>query len=116
MKKILLISALLIASVGVAYGSSGRGCDGPSALLTNIDLDESRTHEVTQLLKSYKHVKDLAMSGRHDEIPTFIEQTNEQLSQLLSDEEFAQFKLNIAGWSEGRDYSKFKGWADKAQK
>lgn len=107
MKHLLLVSMLCVAVSGVAYASSKPDCDGPNKLLTNLDLDEARAHEVKQLLSSYKKVKTLAKSGRHSEIPHFIEDKNTQLSQLLTDEEFQQFKDNIGSWGENMDFAKF---------
>lgn len=113
MKKLLLISAICIGVSGAAYASSSYDCDGANKFVANLNLDEARAHEVEQILNSYQQVKDLAKSGRHDESPAFIEERNAQLSQVLTDEEFAQFKENVGGWAEKMDFSKFNKYAGK---
>lgn len=118
MKKLLLVSTLCIAVSGVAYASSKPDCDDANKFLTNLDLDEARAHEVKQILTSYKAVKNLAKDGRYEEIPKLIEEKNTQLGQLLTDEEFQQFKENIGSWAENMDFAKFMeyghSYADKS--
>lgn len=114
MKRLLLISAVCIAISGVAYASSKEDCGGADKFIADLNLDEARAYEVEQILSSYKEVKDLAMSGRHSEIPVFIEEMNAHLSQVLTDEEFQQFKDNVGDWADKMDFSKFEKYAGKS--
>lgn len=113
MKKLLLISALCFAATGFAYASSSQDCDGTSKLVHGLNLDGARAYEVEQILKSYKEVKDLATSGRHDDIPAFLEERHAQLSQVLTEEEFQKFKENLGDWASNMDFSKFGDYARK---
>lgn len=112
MKKLLLIGLAITGISGVAYASSGDDCEGANRFVENLNLDEARAYEVEQILSSYKQVKELAMSGQHEQIPVFIEETNAQLAEVLTEEEMQQFKENIGEWSEGKDFSKFKKFSD----
>ena len=114
MKKRLLISALCIALTGVAYASSSHECDVTKNLVANLNLDDARALEVEQILSSYKQVKDLAKSGRYEDIPLLIEDMNVQLSQVLVDEELQQFQENVGNWAESMDFSEFKKYAGKS--
>lgn len=114
MKKLFLISAVCLAISGVAYASSKEDCNGAAKFVANLNLDEARAYEVEQILSSYKEVKDLAMSGRHSEIPVFIEEMNTHLSQVLTEEEFQQFKENVGEWADKMDFSKFANYAEKS--
>lgn len=114
MKKLMLVSTLCIAATGAAYASSSYDCDGANRFVANLGLDDARAHEVEQILSSYSHVKDLAKNGRHDEVPAFIEGVNAQLSELLTDDELAQFKENVADWADKVDFSKFMKNSDKS--
>lgn len=113
MKKLLLIGLAITGISGVAHASSnGEDCDGANRFIENLNLDEARAYEVEQILSSYKQVKELAMSGQHEQIPVFIEEQNAQLAEVLTEEEMQQFKENIGEWSENKDFSKFKKFSD----
>ncbi|WP_027329075.1 hypothetical protein [Marinimicrobium agarilyticum] len=108
MKKRILAGVAIIGISGLAYASSGDGCEGASRLTDNLNLDEARAYEVEQILSSYKQVKELAMSGQHEQIPVFIEEKNTQLSEVLTEKEMQQFKENVGEWTEGKDFSKYQ--------
>lgn len=112
MKKLLLIGLAITGISGVAYASSGEDCKGASRFTENLNLDEARAYEVEQILSSYKQVKELAMSGQHEQIPAFIEETNAQLAEVLTEDEMQQFKENVGEWAETKDFSKFKKFSD----
>lgn len=108
MKKLLLIGLAITGISSVAYASSGDDCKGENRFISNLNLDEARTYEVEQILGSYKEIKELAMSGQHEQIPVFIEEKNAQLAEVLTEEEMQQFKENIGEWAEGKDFSKYQ--------
>lgn len=108
MKKLLLIGLAITGISGVAYASSGDDCKGANRFVENLNLDEARAYEVEQILSSYKQVKELAMSGQHEQIPVFIEEQNAQLAEVLTEEEMQQFKENIGEWADSKDFSKYE--------
>ncbi len=108
MKKLLLIGLAITGISGAAYVVSGEGGAGVKRFTENLNLDEARAYEVEQILSSYKEVKELAMSGQHEQIPVFIEAKNAELAEVLTDEEMQQFKENIGKWAESKDFSKYQ--------
>lgn len=115
MKKLILIGAVVMGLSGVAFAaSSAKTCDGAHRFTANLNLDPERAAQVEALLKEYKTVKTLAMSGKADQIPEFIETKNIELALILTEEEMAQFKQNVSLWAESKDFSKFKMMDGKA--
>ncbi|MDO3388225.1 hypothetical protein QWI17_20430 [Gilvimarinus sp. SDUM040013] len=115
MKKLILIGLAVIGISGVAYASSyGEDCKGANRFVENLNLDEARAYEVDQILNSYRQVGELAMSGEFDQIPVFIDEKNAELATVLTDEEMIQFKENIGEWAAGKDFSKYKKFAEMA--
>lgn len=116
MKTLLVLFAVLIGFSTLSYAGAMYGDHGTGKFLDNIDLDEARAYEAEQILMEYKEVMNLAMRGRHDEIPAFIDEQTERLKVVLTDEEFQQFQENVGKWAEGKDFSKFKmfsgNWKD----
>lgn len=114
MKKLILIGLTVAGISSMAYAASqGEECKGTDRFVQNLDLDEARAYEVEQILSSYKQVRELAMSGQHEQIPVFIEEKNAELAVVLSDEEMQQFKENIGEWAEGKDFSQYMNSAGK---
>ncbi|MDQ2077657.1 hypothetical protein [Marinimicrobium sp. ABcell2] len=107
MKKLIFVCAVLVGISSLAYAGSKADCEGANKFLTNLDLDEARAYEAEQILSDFKQVKDLAMDGRKDEIPAFIQDQIEQLKVVLTEEEYQQFQENIGEWAEDKDFSKF---------
>lgn len=117
MKKLLLIGLVITAVSGLVYASSNVAYEhGAHKFIANLNLDESRTTEVIDILNSYKQIKDLAMNGKFEEIPQFIQDKEVELAQVLSEEEMAQFKQNVGKWAEGKDFSKYQKYAEKYSK
>lgn len=112
MKKLLLIGLAITGISGVAYASYGDDCKGANRFVENLNLDEARAYEVGQILSSYKQVKNLAMSGEHEQIPLFIEQKEAELAEVLTEDELQQFKENVGEWAQSKDFSKFKKFSE----
>lgn len=113
MKKLILIGLVITGISGLAYASSDdKDCEGANRFTANLNLDEARAYEVEQILASYKQVKELAMSGQHDQIPVFIKEKNAELAEVLTEEEMQQFKENVGEWADGKDFAKYKKFAD----
>lgn len=111
MKKLILIGLTITGICGAAYASSGDDSKGVDHFVDNLNLDEARAYEVEQILSSYKEIKELAMSGQHEQIPVLIEEKNAQLAEVLTEEEMQQFKENIGKWAEGKDFSKYQKYS-----
>lgn len=107
MKKLLLIGLAITGISGVAYASYGEDCQGASRFVDNLNLDEARAYEVEQILGSFKQVKELAMSGQHEQIPVFIEARQAELAEVLTEGEMRQFKENVGNWVDSKDFSRF---------
>lgn len=116
MKKLIFVFAALVSVSTLAYAGSKQECDGANKFLTNLNLDDARAQEAQYILRGYKQVKDLAKSGRAEEIPEFIEAQNAQLKMVLTDDEYHQFKENIGEWAEDMDFSKYQSFAGKSKR
>jgi len=112
MKKLLLIGLAIIGISSMAYASYAENCNGANRFIENLDLDEARAYEVSQVLSSYGEIKGLAMRGEHDQIPVFLEQKEAELAEVLTEEELLQFKENVGEWAEGKDFSKFQKFSE----
>lgn len=114
MKKLILAGLVIVSVSGVVYASSAeKDCEGVDHLTENLELDQARADEVERILASYKQVKELAKSGRQAEIPSFIEQRQAQLDELLSDEEMQQFKQNVGDWAGASDFANYQQFSGK---
>lgn len=114
MKKLILIGLAITSISGVLYASSQvEHFKGTNRFIENLNLDDERTVQVEEILSSYMQIKDLAMTGQFEQIPVFLEDKEAELAAVLSEQEMLQFKENIGKWAEGKDFDKYKKFAEK---
>lgn len=106
--KTLIVVALVFASfAGIAYAGKDADPMSDNRFTRNLNLEQDRADKVHKILRSYGHIKLLYMSGRTDEIPAFLSQKEAELAEVLTPEELAQFKSDVAAWAKNKDFSKF---------
>jgi hypothetical protein len=108
MKKYLIIGLILTGLTSITYAAKDNAvCKGQNKFVNNLGIEQNRADKVQEILRSYSGVKDLYMSDRQHEIPEFLAQKEAELAAVLTPEELAQFKSDVAAWSKNKDFSKF---------
>lgn len=113
MKKLFVIALILAGTTSIAYAGKGAAtCDGTNKFVRNLELQPDRADRVQEILRSYSDIKQLYMNDRKDEIPAFLVQKEAELAAVLTPEELAQFKSDVAAWAKQKDFSKFARFHD----
>lgn len=110
MKKLLIIALIFGSLTSIAYAANDTArCGGHNKFVKNLELEleQGRADKVQDILRSYGDIKDLYMNNRKDEIPAFLERKEAELAAVLTPEELAQFKTDVAEWAKNKDFSKF---------
>lgn len=107
MKTLIVVVLVFAGFAGIAY--AGKGADNMNGhrFTKNLNLEQDRADKVHEILRSYSHIKVLYMSGRTEEIPDFLSKKEAELAEVLTPEELAQFKDDVAAWAKNKDFSKF---------
>ena len=113
MKRTMLICLLAIGASGIVYASSGKHCHDYDRNIHPLNLEPERAEEVANILRSYKKISALYMTGQRDKIPTFLAEKEGELSQVLSEVEMEKLKQGFADWAQKKDFLKF-GYMNKA--
>lgn len=108
MKRAIIIT-LLVSISSAAFAATMKNCDDRQHIIKNLDIDDVRATEVSEILSAFDGVKALAKNGNFSEIPVVLAKIEGELAAVLTEEEMARFKENIGNWSKSKDFSKFKG-------
>ena len=114
MKELLIVALMLANLTSIAYAGkdTARCSGGDNRFVQNLELEQDRADRVQEILRSYGDIRDLYMNDRKDEIPEFLEQKEAELAAVLTSEELAQFKSDVAEWAKHKNFAKFARFYD----
>lgn len=109
MKELLIVALMLANLTSIAYAGKDtpRCSGGDNRFVQNLELEQDRADRVQEILRSYGDIRDLYMNDRKDEIPAFLERKEAELAAVLTPEELAQFKSDVAEWAKNKNFAKF---------